>query len=492
MISEKLAIIVPYQNREEQLYKFLGHMDWYLGDKFENYTIYIVEQESPTLFNYGALCNAAVDILKDEGYSYFIFHDIDLLPQEGCDYSNLNIQYPTHISSKILDIHKLKPYPHYTGGVFKISKEHFERINGFSNDYWGGGFEYLDLLYRMNKVIPDNLPIIKFFNKDIFEYHRFIDIVEVDSEIKKKINSFICSNGNSLFIQPNTKLDYVFSDSFTVSFDIFVDDDQLEDGCIVGKEGYDSGVFIKNNEAIVFQHWTEDGEIIQIWNDNSILKNKWTNVTIKLSTSNGIASMYFDGKLVNETFYDNTKNLMDFSQKNLWIGSLSLRNRFKGKISNLCIFDYDLTQTEIEMLYSNNYDSSLTTFTPILNIPFSKSVGQFFVDTQEFKSNAKIIKMDNSVQGNEEEQKYSYKIKMPSEDFGKYKILENSNKFTILEKYYWEEKDDNMIENEKILFYETTKQKTNSFKFGLSSIKYKLKTKQTINNHSEKLILKLK
>ena len=33
-----------------------------------------------------------------------------------------------------------------------------------------------------------------------------------------------------------------------------------------------------------------------------------------------------------------TKNLMDFSQKNLWIGSLSLRNRFKGKISNLCIF----------------------------------------------------------------------------------------------------------------------------------------------------------
>ena len=211
-------------------------------------------------------------------------------------------------------------------------------------------------------------------------------------------------------------MDYVFSDSFTVSFDIFVDDDQSEDGCIVGKEGYDSGVFIKNNEAIVFQHWTEDGEIIQIWNDNSILKNKWTNVTIKLSTSNGIASMYFDGKLVNETFYDNTKNLMDFSQKNLWIGSLSLRNRFKGKISNLCIFDYDLTQTEIEMLYSNNYDSSLTTFTPILNIPFSKSVGQFFVDTQEFKSNARIIKMDNSVQGNEEEQKYSYKIKMPAEN----------------------------------------------------------------------------
>jgi hypothetical protein len=70
--------------------------------------------------------------------------------------------------------------------------------------------------------------------------------------------------------------------------------------------------------------------------------------------------------------------------------------------------------------------------------------------------------------------------------------LENSNKFTILEKYYWEEKDNDMIENEKILFYETTKQKENSFKFGLSSVKYKLKSKQTINNHTEKLILKLK
>ena len=100
--------------------------------------------------------------------------------------------------------------------------------------------------------------------------------------------------------------------------------------------------------------------------------------------------------------------------------------------------------------------------------------------------------MDNSIQGSEEEQKYSYKFKMPSEDFGKYKILENSNKFTILEKYYWEEKDNDMVENEKILFYETTKQKENSFKFGLSSVKYKLKSKQTINNHTEKLILKLK
>ncbi len=491
MISEKLAIIVPYKNREDQLYKFIGHMDWFLGDKFEDFTIFIVEQQSPDLFNYGALCNTAVDYLKDEGYEYYVFHDVDLLPQEGCDYSSLNIQYPTHMASKILDIPKFKAYPHYIGGVFKISKVQFEKINGFSNDYWGGGFEYIDLLYRMNKVIPDTLPVVKFFNKDIFKYHRLIDVHNVDFDIKKKINSFICENGNSLIIEPNSKIDNILNDSFTISFDLFVSDDQSEDGCIIGKEGYDTGIFIKNNNAIVFQHWTEDGEIIQIWNDNSELKNKWTNVAFRLSTATGIVSMFVDGRLVNETFFDNCNNLMDFSGKNLWIGSLSLRNRFKGKISNLCIFDYDLSHNEIESLYTKNYEENLTTFAPVLNIPFSKALGNFFLDTQEFKSNARIIKMSNELQGIEEEHKFSHTFRFPSEDFGKYKVLENSNKFSILDKYYWEQMDEDMVENEKILFYESVKDKNKIPKYGLDSIKYRIKNVENLNHNTKKLLVKL-
>ena len=42
-------------------------------------------------------------------------------------------------------------YPEYIGGVTLFNKEHFNWINGFSNKYWGWGFEDDDLLYRCRK-----------------------------------------------------------------------------------------------------------------------------------------------------------------------------------------------------------------------------------------------------------------------------------------------------------------------------------------------------
>lgn len=490
MNTEKLAIIVPYKERIEDLYKFIGHMEWYLSSKFENFQIYVMEQELPTLFNYGALCNAAVKLLEEENYSYFVFHDLDLLPQDGCDYSETNIQYPTHMASTILDISGFKPYPHYIGGVFKISKDNFYKINGFSNDYWGGGFEYLDLLYRMNRHIPDSLPTTKLYDINIFNYHRFIDVSEVDKAAGKEFASFIFSNGNTLVLQENDKINHLLSDSFTICFDIFIDLDQKEDGCIIGKEGYDCGIFVKNNEALVFQHWLEDGEMIQIWQEHSKIKGRWANVCIRVNTIDGNASMFIDGRLVNDTHFDNYKSLMDFSKKPFWMGSIGLRNRFKGKITNLTMFDYNLSDTEIDKLYTKNYQPGDTTFDAVVNIPFSKSMGSFFIDTQNFKSNAKFIKMDNSMQGLIENFSYTHKVKMPAEDFGKYKILENSNKFSILEKYYWEDKDTDMIENEKILFYEAVDPKQKNLKYGLNSVSFRVRKEEQINNHTKKITLK--
>jgi hypothetical protein len=490
MNAEKLAIIVPYKDREEDLYKFIGHMEWYLSSKFDDFKIYVIEQESPDLFNYGALCNAAVKILESEGYNYFVFHDLDLLPQEDCDYSDTNMQYPTHMASTIMDTPGFKPYPHYIGGVFKISKDNFYKVNGFSNDYWGGGLEYLDLLYRMNKHIPDSLPTTKIFNTNIFNYHRFIDVIQVDKLINKELASFIFSNGNTLVLQKNDKINHLLSDSFTICFDVFIDVDQSEDGCIIGREGYDTGIFVRNNEAIVFQHWLEDGEMMQIWQPNDNIKGKWCNLCVRVSTITGQASMFVDGKLVNDVYFDNSKSLMDFSSKPFWLGSIGMRNRFKGKISNLIMFDYDLSDNEIDKLYTKNYENGDTTFDAIANIPFSKSFGAFFIDTQNYKSNAKLIKMDNAKHGITENFAYTHKIKAPAEDFGKYKILENSNKFSILEKYYWQDKDPNMVENENIFFYEVTDPKLKNLKYGLSSVSYRIRKEEDINKHTKKITIK--
>ena len=45
------------------------------------------------------------------------------------------------------------PYENYYGGVCAISKEHFKKINGFSNIYFDWGGEDDDLLARFVKYI---------------------------------------------------------------------------------------------------------------------------------------------------------------------------------------------------------------------------------------------------------------------------------------------------------------------------------------------------
>ena len=43
--------------------------------------------------------------------------------------------------------HRL-PYSYLVGGVFSISKDHFIRVNGYSNLYWGWGGEDDDMAHR--------------------------------------------------------------------------------------------------------------------------------------------------------------------------------------------------------------------------------------------------------------------------------------------------------------------------------------------------------
>ena len=55
---------------------------------------------------------------------------------------------PTHFGSLLSKFNNKLVYQEYIGGVTLFNKEHFEFINGFSNKYWGWGFEDDDLLYR--------------------------------------------------------------------------------------------------------------------------------------------------------------------------------------------------------------------------------------------------------------------------------------------------------------------------------------------------------
>lgn len=159
------AIIIPFRDnldgsqvRYNQLLKFIDYMPKYLsklGKKYE-FKIIIVEQNNSKKFNRGRLLNIGFLLTKHK-FNYFIFHDVDLIPDinllhyYGCYPSN-----PIHLAS-IWDKYTKGSFSFYFGGVNSFNKKDFENINGYPNNYWGWGGED-DELY--DRVVDNNLVVI--------------------------------------------------------------------------------------------------------------------------------------------------------------------------------------------------------------------------------------------------------------------------------------------------------------------------------------------
>jgi hypothetical protein len=473
MVNKKLAIVVPYSNRLEDLYTFVGHMEYFLKEKVD-YEIHFIEQmDADIYFNYGKLCNIGAEIASKNS-DYFVFHDIDILPkQESCNYEFEH--YPTHLCPN------LRPYPHWIGGAFKITKKDFYEANGFSNDYWGGAFHWPDFLYRMKK--HKLLPTKRFFTKNIYKPHILTEVKEVNKFIKKKIYPFESNEDNCAFIKSNKKTDYLFEDSFTISMNVFINESQSNDTCIIGKQGYDMGIFIMKNDAIVVQLWDDENNLYQIWYPHKTHTNQWINLSLKVDMDKRKMGLYIDGKLV-KTQENLGDYLMDYSGKDLWIGSIAFKNPFKGKISNLCIFDYPLADSEILKLYTDGYKTEdgliNTNFEAVIDIPFNKKFGEFYVDESKSHSNARTICTGIHQEIYSEDLNLSYEFDMPEQSNGRFQILENSKKFTNLENYEWKRKDETFEENENIFFYEIATNVLDTDKFGLNTLSYDLVSTEEI------------
>ena len=118
-------------------------MSKYLKD-FE-FEIFVVEQKDNKPFNRGKLLNIGSKYAMESGCDYLCFHDVDLLPIDA-DYS-----YPDYPTSLISEIENKDGdiLFRYFGGVTMFSVEDFISINGYSNNYWGWGFEDDDLFHRV-------------------------------------------------------------------------------------------------------------------------------------------------------------------------------------------------------------------------------------------------------------------------------------------------------------------------------------------------------
>ncbi|KAK9732198.1 N-terminal domain of galactosyltransferase [Popillia japonica] len=149
-VEKKVAIIIPFRARGEHLLLFLQHMHPFLKRQLLDYTIFVIEQHDTGPFNRAMLMNIGFkEALKIRNFDCFIFHDVDLLPEDDRNLYNCPTQ-PRHMSVAI-DVFRYKlPYRTIFGGVSAITREHFHLLNGFSNSFWGWGGEDDDMSNRIN------------------------------------------------------------------------------------------------------------------------------------------------------------------------------------------------------------------------------------------------------------------------------------------------------------------------------------------------------
>ncbi|XP_033209401.1 beta-1,4-galactosyltransferase 7 [Belonocnema kinseyi] len=147
--KHRLAILVPFRDRFEELLKFAPHMRKFLDKQYLDYHIFILNQVDKFRFNRASLINVGFLEVKND-YDYVAMHDVDLLPTNDELSYSFPDKGPFHVSSP--ELHPRYHYPTFVGGILLVKREHFMKVDGMSNKYWGWGLEDDEFYVRLKEA----------------------------------------------------------------------------------------------------------------------------------------------------------------------------------------------------------------------------------------------------------------------------------------------------------------------------------------------------
>jgi len=345
-MRHKLGLIVPYRLREEQLKEFILRMTEYLKDiRFE---IIIVNQDNAKQFNRGMLLNIGFLHAEKMHCTYVIFHDVDMLPV-NVDYSYSEI--PLHLATDVLSDNGEKEremFEEYFGGVTLFPVETFRKINGYSNKYWGWGYEDTDLLYRC--------------------VNQGIDLDTIKIKNMGKPGKAIRFNGIDSYIKVRNIYDLDYNTTFFISFypdDIICDHTKENDYyTIFSIPGYDTSISYNSFSRYSFLTFDEDRESLYI--NTKIKKNYKTNICVTVDNDNKIIRMFQDGHFVGETKI--TKTLLSYLYERFFYLGVGQPERqgderfFKGYLTSFASYSKVLSDEEILEISENEHLDLRTSF----------------------------------------------------------------------------------------------------------------------------------
>jgi len=338
---QKLGIIVPYRARDRQLLIFKRAISNYLSNTDIPYELIVVEQDDSKIFNRGKLLNIGFFYAKKLKCDYIVFHDVDMIPIDA-DYTYSN--HPIHLASNFISIDKSFNrilFDEYFGGVTMFPSSIFEAINGYSNEYWGWGYEDNDLLHRCRehnvelyrkeiKMPGVNMASLQFNGKDSYV------VGKNPIDTKNQITLFASFMPEELNCNPET-----YDDTFSV-FTI---------------PGFDMSINYNSYGRYNFEIYDACENIIYI--NSEIKPNYKTNICVTIDPKNEIVTMYQDGIIVGSKKIENRLHLYK-KEPYFYLGAGDPNREtnpkfFKGLIQSFAIFDGILKEEEILEISTNDF-----------------------------------------------------------------------------------------------------------------------------------------
>lgn len=156
---QRVAVIIPFRDRQLHLRTLLALLHPMLQRQMLQYTIFVVEQKEPRVFNKASLMNVAfLHARAIADFDCIIFHDVDMLPEDDRNFYVCSSQ-PRHVVSAVDKWNYRLKYKTLFGGVTAFRPSHFEQVNGFSNQFYGWGGEDDDMYQR---VKAQKMQVVRF------------------------------------------------------------------------------------------------------------------------------------------------------------------------------------------------------------------------------------------------------------------------------------------------------------------------------------------
>lgn len=333
-MDKKVGIIVPYRDRYEHLNTFKKHITRYLDKQKISFELIIVDQDNAKLFNRGMLLNIGFLHAKKLGCDYVIFHDVDMLPVE-VDYSYS--PYPVHLATSF--VHALNEnerliFDEYFGGITLFPMDDFEKIDGYSNKYWGWGYEDDDLLLRckVKGIKLDTKPV-----KGKERNGNTLRLNGVDAYVKSK---------NII----NTRNNFSIAITFNPDNTPYNPDKPSDEFTAFSIPGYDFAIGYTSFRRYNFTVF--DNKLEPLYVNSNLTPEYNTTIIITVDSLEKKILVYQDGKLLGRIlnygkFYTYSRNAEFY----LGVGNPDreiIPNFLKGTISSFAYYDTNLSEKEVQ------------------------------------------------------------------------------------------------------------------------------------------------